>query len=113
MLFVLLVVMLGKATNKKRVILWALLAEYLFVVICSTIICRNSGKYDFDRLELAPFWTYMSVFAHTPGVSVWDIVLNVVLFLPLGFLIKLLNPLISILKMLGIAAIFSLLIETN
>jgi glycopeptide antibiotics resistance protein len=68
---------------------------------------------NFDRLELMPFWTYKCVIAHVPGVSVWDIVLNVVLFLPLGFLVKLLKPSLSIFKMLMVAFTLSLFIETN
>lgn len=102
-----------KVKNKKEYSLWILLIEYLFVVVCSTVICRPSVNFDFDRLELIPFWTYKCVIAHAPGVSVWDIILNVVLFIPLGFLVKLIYPSISALKILGIALLCSLFIETN
>lgn len=87
--------------------------EYLFVVTCSTIICRGQQSFEFDRVELIPFWTYLSIITHTPGVSVWDIVLNIVLFLPFGILVKLLYPSLSALKMLGVAVLCSLFIETN
>ena len=103
----------GKVRNKGRYTLFILLAEYLFVVICSTIICRNTIDFEFERLQLSPFWTYKAVISHTPGVSVWDIVLNVVLFSPLGFLVKLLKPSISLLWMMGIAICFSVFIESN
>ena len=99
--------------NRKNYVLWVLLIEYLFIVVCSTIICRKPMDINFDRLELMPFWTYKCVIAHVPGVSVWDIVLNVVLFLPLGFLVKLLKPSLSIFKMLMVAFTLSLFIETN
>lgn len=95
--------------------MWILLVGYLFIVVCSTIVCRRAMSFCFDRLELMPFWTYRSVIAHTPGVSVWDwdIVPNVVLFIPLGFLVKLIYPSISALKMLGVAVLCSLFVETN
>lgn len=102
-----------RVKNKKNYVLWVLLIEYAFVVVCSTIICRNPMCFEFDRLELMPFWTYNSVLTHVPGVSVWDIVLNVALFLPLGFIVKLLSPSLSLIKMLGLAIICSFLIETN
>ncbi len=102
-----------KVKNKKEYSLWILLIEYLFIVISSTIICRPSVNFKFDRLELIPFWTYKCVLAHAPGVSVWDIVLNVVLFISLGFLMKLIFPSLNALKMLWIALLFSLFIETN
>lgn len=102
-----------RVKEKKRYVLWVLLLEYAFIVVCSTIICRGTAKLEFDRLEISPFWTYQSVLAHTPGVSIWDIILNVVLFLPLGLLVKLLYPSTTVLRMMGIAILCSLFIETN
>ncbi len=96
-----------------RNVLWVFLAEYLFVVSCSTVIFRGVQTFPFAKLELAPFWTYRAVLNHTSGVSVWDIVLNVVLFLPFGFLVKLLFPSLSLGKMLLIAVGCSLCIETS
>ena len=103
----------GKVRNKVRYALIILLIEYLFVVICSTIVCRGVQSFEFARLELKPFWTYKAVIERVPGVSVWDIVLNVVLFVPLSFLIKLIFPAISLGKILIIAVCCSLFIETN
>ncbi len=99
--------------EKKRFVFWVLLSEYLFVLVCSTIICRRVESLEIERLQIIPFWTYYSVLNHTPGVSVWDIILNVVLFLPLGILVKLIYPSISALKMLCISIIVSLSIETS
>lgn len=92
-------------------VLWALLAEYLFVMVCSTVVFRGVQSFTYARLELVPFWTYRAVLNHTPGVSVWDIVLNVVLFLPLGFLLKLLFRSLPLGKMLLISIACSLCIE--
>ena len=110
-------ILLGQFGNfvkeKRSFTLWILFVEYLFVVVCSTIIFRPSIICGFDRLELIPFWTYWAVVVHTPGVSVWDIVLNVVLFMPHGFLIKLLYPKLELWKMILIAVGCSMIIETN
>ena len=102
-----------RITDKSKYSLWILLIEYLFVVVCSTFICRNTIIFEFERLQLIPFWTYMAIIEHTPGVRVWDIVLNVVLFLPLGFLVKLIKPSISICLMMRIALCISIFIESN
>ncbi len=99
--------------DKRRMIVRTLLLEYVFVVVCSTIIFRGVAACKFDRLELQPFWTYKSIIAHTQGVSIWDIVLNIVLFIPLGLLVKLLYPKVTAIRMLGISVISSLFIETN
>ncbi len=97
--------------TKKNFVIWSLLLEYVFIVVCSNIVFRplKMGA----RLELMPFWTYEAVFDNVIGVSIWDIVLNVVLFMPLGFLVKLIYPSLSLLKLLGIAVLCSLFIETN
>lgn len=99
--------------NKGKMVLWTLLIEYLFILACSTVICRGVMKFSFDRLELTPFWTYWAVANNTLGVSVWDIVLNVVLFTPLGLLMKLIYLSISLLKLFFVALICSLSIEIN
>lgn len=110
---ILIVVLIWKRKNYRRNVLWVLLIEYTFIVVCSTIICRTTVNVGFDRLKLTPFWTYIAVIEHTPGVRVWDIVLNVVLFLPLGFLLKLLRPSLSLPKVLVIALLCSIFIEMN
>jgi len=83
------------------------------ILICSTVICRKPFYFEFERLQPTPFWTYKAVIEHTPGVRVWDIILNVVLFVPMGFLIKLIYPAISIWKIFIIAVCCSFFIETN
>ena len=95
--------------DKRCFVLLTLLVEYIFVVVCSTVVFRPSLS--IARWELTPFWTYRAVMEHVSGVSVWDIILNVVLFVPFGFLVKMLFPKMSVCKMLSIAALFSLGIE--
>ena len=77
------------------------------------MICRKVVVFDFERLQLVPFCTHKAVIHHMSGVSVWDIALNVALFVPLGFLAKLIYPAIPINKMLLIAVGGSVFIEVN
>lgn len=102
-----------KIKNKTRYIIEVLFVEYLFIVICSTIICRGPQSFEYARLELTPFWTYRAVLDSVPGVSVWDIILNVLLFIPLGFFTKILFRNTSLIKMIIIAVMCSVFIETN
>ncbi len=95
--------------DKKVFVLWVLLVEYVFIVVCSTIVFRPC--IDYARWEWMPFWTYKAVINHISGVKGWDIILNVVLFMPLGLFLKLLFPKLSIIRMLLIAILCSLSIE--
>lgn len=114
MVFALLVVLgCRRIENKKRGLIGILLLEYLFVVLCSTVICRKKVTFIFEEFELTPLWTYKAVLNHVYGVSVWDIVLNVVLFVPLGLLVKLLYPKLKLWKMVLIAIGCSVFIEAN
>lgn len=102
-----------RAQDKEKCILWVLLVEYVFIVVCSTIICRGVQSFEIDRLQLTPFWTYVAIIKHIKGVSVWDIILNVVLFIPLGFLLKLIYKDIKLWRIFLIAMIGSIFIESS
>lgn len=62
-----------------------LLAEWAFLILCATIIFRETGAE--RRFNLIPFWSYFdygeqSYFMEMMGENV----LNVLLFIPIGFL---------------------------
>ncbi len=76
--------------DKKQFVLWSLFVEYILVVLCSTVVFRS--YFAEARIEYMPFWDYVAIANKTPGVSVWDIILNVVLFLPFGFLLSAIMP---------------------
>ena len=60
------------------------LLEYFFLVFCSTVYCRPAR----DEMEymLTPFWKYWIAFRFANMFGIWEIVMNVVLFMPVGFL---------------------------
>ena len=75
-----------KGSRAKRFVLEALLAEYYFLVLCSTVICRAShGE---RHIELIPFWNYPDIWNRVdyPGDLI-EVLLNVALFVPVGFLL--------------------------
>ena len=70
----------------KRFVLESLLAEYYFLVLCSTVICRAShGE---RHIELIPFWNYLDIWNQVdyPGDLI-EVLLNIALFVPIGLLL--------------------------
>ena len=58
-----------------------ILFEYLFLITCSTVLFRITKE---DRkIELTPFWSYDSQYL------IDEIIMNVVVFVPIGFLLGL------------------------
>ena len=75
-----------KGSRAKRFVLGALLAEYYFLVLCSTVICRAShGE---RHIELVPFWNYPDIWNRVdyPGDLI-EVLLNIALFVPIGLLL--------------------------
>lgn len=70
----------GKKITTKEIVFRSLLAAYVVFILMETIIGRKSGV---GRVELAPFWSY----SH-PELRM-EIILNYILFVPLGFLLYL------------------------
>ena len=64
-------------------IAWLALAEYVFFVLGLTVIYRSSGLI---KIYLSPFWSYESIFRDGNTEMLYETMLNVVLFIPLGLL---------------------------
>ena len=75
-----------KGSRAKRFVLEALLAEYYFLVLCSTVICRAShGE---RHIELIPFWNYLDIWNRVDYPSdLIEVLLNIALFMPIGLLL--------------------------
>lgn len=72
-------------TTRKSVFLM-LLVEYVFLMFCSTVICRDSHP-ETTRLELMPFWNCHDVLLSGKPMHYWEVILNIVLYSPIGFLL--------------------------
>ena len=70
----------GKKITTKEIVFRSLLAAYVVFILMETIIGRKPG---IARAEFIPFWSYR----HPELRS--EIILNYILFVPLGFLLYL------------------------
>lgn len=75
-----------KGHRAKRFVLGALLAEYYFLVLCSTVICRASHGERY--IELIPFWNYLDIWNRVDyPTDLIEVLLNIALFVPIGLLL--------------------------
>lgn len=88
--------------------LWLLLFGYLSLVLCSTLILRDT--FEEYRYELVPFWSYYA-YLHRDSQLLTQIYLNVLLFVPIGLLLGILNHK-GIVKVLLCGMAISLFIES-
>lgn len=75
-----------RGQRMKKFVMGALSIQYYFLVLCSTVICRTAPVS--KRIELMPFYNYADILN---GVdfkrNVMEILLNVTLLVPIGFLL--------------------------
>lgn len=71
---------------KKHIIKYSILIVYLWLVLCCTLIYREP-KDDYC-IELSPFWSYRHLIMYKePAITPSELYLNVLLFVPCGFLL--------------------------
>lgn len=98
-----------RGQRMKKFVMGALAIEYYFLVLCSTVICHTAPVS--KRVELMPFYNYVDIWNRVDFKrTVMEILLNVALFVPIGFL---LGGMVSkgFVKVLLIGCILSNLIE--
>lgn len=95
--------------NKKKFVFVALFVEYLFIVLCSTVLCRHTMKE--HVMELVPYWFYKVFDIGNTDISPWDIFNNMLLMVPVGALLYGISPSIKWYKVLIIGLSCSLTIE--
>ena len=98
-----------RVADKKKFVLCALLAEYLLLVICAAVVFRSTLPV--RNLHLTPLWVYTDFMKIHPNEAVRDIVINLLLFLPVGALLAGINPSLKWYKVLLIGLACSLTIE--
>ena len=87
-----------------------LLAEYVFLLYCSTVIFRHVSavrEYDFT-----PFWSYCAYFRGNDPQLLPENVMNVVVFIPVGALLSLSTRSMTWLRALLIGVCLSVGIES-
>lgn len=69
----------------KRTLLGAVLIEYLFLVLCTTVLCRDTTPV--ARMKLTPLYSYGEIEAGN-DIFLYEVILNVVLFIPIGLIVS-------------------------
>lgn len=71
----------------KRFVVWAIAIEYLFLVFCSTVLCRDQMDARYVGFEILPRYEKLFIASFFVIPWIWEeIILNIALFLPIGFL---------------------------
>ncbi|MBR5033730.1 MAG: VanZ family protein [Bacteroidales bacterium] len=99
----------SRVANKKKFVLWALLVEYLFLVVCAAVVCRPLLPK--HLLHLKPLWVYTDFLNSKHTEAVRDIIINLLLFLPVGALLAGISPSLKWYWVLLIGVACSLSIE--
>lgn len=74
------------AVNRKKAvssIVWLLFFEFMFLVLGMTVFFRHT---DYKIRVYSPFWSYVSVWRDGNMKVLYEIILNVLLFVPIGFM---------------------------
>ena len=90
-----------------RKLLWGLFAGYLTFILCYTVICRETfPDYNYNFM---PFWSYAA--SVKKKYLITENLLNIVMFVPIGFFLKALFRKLPWWKLLVSMVLFSVTIE--
>ena len=78
---ILLIIM--KELDIRRTVMGTLLAECIFIILCSTVIFRETLPE--PHSNFMPFWSYQAIW-EGDDMCLVEVLLNVILFIPVGFL---------------------------
>lgn len=87
---VFLIVFCRKKSYFSKLIYSCILVEYCFLTIWSTIIRRTES--DGDSCKIIPYWNIKDLISFKDPLDYMEIGLNVILFMPIGFLLAGLLP---------------------
>lgn len=79
--------------KKKSLWAWLFFVEYVFFVYCQTVFFRPlDTRY---KCLLTPFWSYRSIFQNGNYEVLKETIMNVVLFIPIGYILGVLSSMRS------------------
>lgn len=73
----------------KRLIVWPLLLFWVFTILSATFLGRIEDGDNGQKLKLELFWTFRKAWTEHRGLHWFYIIGNILLFVPLGFLLPL------------------------
>lgn len=89
---------------------WAMLAVYVLAAVYLTLFSRAPRIY--HHMRLMPFWSYIEAIQLERADLVEEIILNMMLFVPMGYLVQDLFPKLKPLVIIVIAVLCSGMIES-
>ena len=84
---------------------WCIFGGYVFFIFCSTVLFRD--KTEEMHYFLHPFWSYSTLYNR----RIAEIVLNILMFIPIGFFLGSAIRNASVLKVTGLGCLLSFSIE--
>ena len=100
----------GQNISKKEIFCGLALSIYVAVLLGGTLLNRNVGEE--YLIEWVPFWSYYQVFTVDDSPLAWQMVYNVLVFIPMGILLPVNFPKVSKLRDVVICSVgLSLIIE--
>lgn len=78
-----ILLIIKKDLNIKRTVMGILFVECIFIIFCSTVVYRETLQE--ARSNFIPFWNYQAIRKGDDRCFV-EVLLNVILFIPIGFL---------------------------
>ena len=85
-----------------------LLAGYIYIVLTSLVLNRRTGLTYTHRLQ--PFWSYRLIIQGN-RTCLWENLLNIILFIPIGFFSKITLPKWKMKYILIVGVVTSLILE--
>ncbi len=112
-LFIGLVTILAFYGLKKgiRMFFVLFLAEYLFLIFCSTILFRITTET--RKYNINPLWSYTANGIDWKNVLIAEVIMNIVIFLPIGFSSGIILRKSSLFKIIIVGVCISSFIEIS
>lgn len=89
----------------RKLVTFAMLVEYLSMILASTVVFRDA--FEDYRYNLTPFYSYQV--QDEPVSMFWQVVLNIVLFVPVGLMLRSLTD--KCRKVVALGCLISMSIE--
>lgn len=78
-----------KKISRSRYVSMGLLAGYMYIVLASLVLTRRSGPVSTYQIHF--LWSYIRILQGS-RICLWQNVLNIILFIPIGFLLRPIRP---------------------
>ena len=100
----------GQKISKREIFIGVIFSTYLTLLLGTTLLSRKIGTG--YQIKLLPFWSYYTVLFENNTELAWQIIHNIIAFIPFGFLVPLVhNSVKQRGRLIGYAVLVSSIIE--